>query len=236
MIAKIINNILFSIGKYTACREHAFIIEKVHNSSTQIETLSCDKLNVSDIPLKKVTDLLTKPNTTHIIGLHREFIFDATNNVAYKFIMPEMKSTHVLLNDLSIELRLNEIYKNEKFYEGKYAKFGNIELITLIDDRMDIKNKIKCLTFNWSADAIPLEKNETIPKSAIDILEELKYLPIDIKPANFVKFKNKDGSFDYIPIDAKLIGSKKSNSTRSIFVKSCKATSPYLHESQFIRK
>lgn len=236
MITKAINSILFSIVKYTSCREHAIVIKKARNSSTTIETIGYDKLNASDISLNKVTNLLSRKNVVHVIGLHREFIFDATNNLAYKLIRPEMTSTHFLLNNLNIEFRLNAIYKSAKFYGGKYAKFGNIKSSILIDDRAGTEKRIKCLTFNWSVDAIPLEKNETIPKSTIDMLEKLGYLPIDIKPGNFVKFKNNEESFDYIPIDAKLIGLKKSNSTRSLFVKSCKETSPYLHESKFIGK
>ncbi|WP_318452443.1 hypothetical protein [Photobacterium leiognathi] len=119
-----------------------------------------------------------------------------------------------LRRDTEKELRLNDIY--EVIYQGKYAY-----LATFSSVEVDLgEGKVfSAPSFPINRDALPIEKGEKISLSAIQELQKAGYNPTDIKLDNFVKVKNEEGSYDYLPIDAKLIGKDGSSSLRSRFVK-----------------
>ncbi|MCL1122934.1 hypothetical protein [Shewanella surugensis] len=160
----------------------------------------------------KVKHLTDSYNVKHLTGANRD-----------TYISPTGKGFKIgkgvdSVKDAEMERRsqrLNDIYSNPKFYGGKYANVGSLQLVT-----EDGRQKV-ATSFQLIKDAIPLqfkksenglgvsnvpETYEKVPQSALDELIKAGYNLWDVKPDNFVKIKNEQGSWDYLPIDAKLIG------------------------------
>ncbi len=151
-------------------------------------------------------------------GSHRDVYINKETGIGYK-IRKNIQNTHAaslkdneLLN--SDDLRLNAIYQNKNFYDGRYKEHANFQLVEILDDYTD--RIIEVLIFQKIPNAIPLAPNERIPYSAIHMLENIGYFPYDVAPSNFVKvFNSETNQYDYIPIDARLIGHKRSSSLRT---------------------
>ena len=224
---------------FTKSIRHCFPISCIYRTDVELATVPKNqnsKINESNKEIPSLKELLSGKKIKTKRGLHREFIFDPNLCVGYKFTNRDLKSKHMLLNNISLELRLNDIYRSPRFYDGKYSDLSSIEIIDILDDRDNDSRLIKGLKFKLPNNYVELDDDEIIPRSAINELENLGYFPIDIKPQNFIKFKNTNGGYDYIPIDAKLIGKQHSGSYRSNFVKTQKKMNPYLHNSKHLEK
>ncbi len=79
----------------------------------------------------------------------------------------------------------------------------------------DTNEKEMVSTFSLIPEAESLEANELVPLSVLTQIERAGYLMYDVKPNNFVKIKNENGNYDYLPIDGKCIMKFGSGSIRS---------------------
>ncbi len=159
-------------------------------------------------------------------GTNREVFIDPKTGQGYKIF--KLDSTWSALTDA--DLRVNDIYRDHRFYGGKYASFATNEIITMRDDRVKGAPQVKVFSFQKIPEAKSLGPNEKIPHSVLVMMEQAGFRPFDIKPDNFIKLANAHGGYDYLPIDAKLIGLKRSNSERSLEVQSFKErVGPYCY-------
>ncbi|HGS4916852.1 TPA: hypothetical protein ACMDSN_001264 [Vibrio cholerae] len=165
-------------------------------------------------------------------GTHRVVYIDKETGFGIKVMKKE--STWGQFKDWDI--RLNALYKDEMFYSGKYAEFGCYKTLTIIDDMVDNASRapISVTYFRKIPNAEKLRRWDQVPLSTLLTLESMGYQPFDIKPDNFVKIINGD-NYDYLPIDAKLIGKLRSNSVRSIRVRDLREQQgPYCYSGKYV--
>ena len=122
------------------------------------------------------------------------------------------------------DMRLNDIYESEKFYGGKYAALATQNTINM--------NGLDVPVFDLIPNGKPLRRNEKIPISTLRMMNDADFIPRDVKPDNFIKIKNKNNTYDYIPTDAKLIGLQRSGSLRTYGVNRLVKT--YGHFNKFV--
>ncbi|EJL6278991.1 hypothetical protein NMR61_003626 [Vibrio cholerae] len=61
------------------------------------------------------------------------------------------------------------------------------------------------------------------------------FMPFDIKPDNFVKVKNDNDQYEYVPIDAKLIGKINTGSFRTVRVLELREQQgPYCYSGKYV--
>ncbi|MCL1123826.1 hypothetical protein [Shewanella surugensis] len=173
---------------------------------------------------KKILDIMFKPGVKHYQGANRDV-----------YITPSGDGVKVIKSAIAAEplkqsktcLRLNEIYTSPHFYQGKYAHLAR----HAVERMIGIEGKVITVsTFKTIPDAEQLKcvkENggiyryrdfEAIPESTLQELRNAGFNPWDVKPDNFVKIKNDNGGYDYVPIDAKYIGTvglERSNSLRT---------------------
>ncbi|ODY13092.1 hypothetical protein BBM16_16425 [Vibrio parahaemolyticus] len=166
---------------------------------------------------KTVYQLIGKANAglfQRFEGTNRDVFIDNDIGFGYKLFKLNSTWAHYPRSDE----RLNDIYRNKYFYNGKYANYAQFGFVEMIDDRQANKPKILVGVFKTIVGSESLAPDEKIPLSVLLNLELLGYMPFDVKPENFVKVKNPTGSYDYLPIDAKQIGLFRSDSKRTFFV------------------
>ncbi|ANB97450.1 hypothetical protein [Vibrio parahaemolyticus] len=66
----------------------------------------------------------------HFSGINRDVCIDFDNGVGYKIFKKDSS-----WGGDEADFRINDIYKNIGFYEGKYSKYANNSKIEIIDDR-----------------------------------------------------------------------------------------------------
>ncbi len=196
--------------------------------------IDLEKINLAD------EDIDEEPITGTIIDLPLlaselnpdTFLSKASNNRVVYFsenqgtsfkLFSEQSSYGYNDSDALADKRLNAIYKSSHFYAGKYKQYAQFSTHTFTMN-IDESGKIKpsdmhyeqmVSTFSLIPEAEPLEANELIPLSVLTQIEKLGYLMYDVKPNNFVKIKNENGGYDYLPIDGKCIMKFGSGSIRS---------------------
>lgn len=164
-------------------------------------------------------------------GTNREVFIDKKTGQGYKIFKQD--STWGALTNA--DLRVNDIYRNHNFYDGKYAIFANNDLITMRDDRVCGSPRVRVFSFQKIPGAKHLDNHEKIPYSVLAMMEQAGFRPFDVKPDNFMKVKNPHGSYDYLPIDAKQIGLTRSNSERSKEVRQFKQQhGPYYYGQRYV--
>lgn len=164
-------------------------------------------------------------------GTNREVFIDKKTGRGYKIFKQD--STWGALTNA--DLRVNDVYCNHNFYDGKYAIFANNDLITMRDDRVCGSPRVRVFTFQKIPGAKHLDNHEKIPYSVLVMMEQAGFRPFDVKPDNFMKVKNSHGRYDYLPIDAKQIGLTRSNSERSREVREFKQQhGPYYYGQRYV--
>ncbi|WP_299490881.1 hypothetical protein [uncultured Shewanella sp.] len=173
---------------------------------------------------QKVLDIKYTPKVKHYEGANRD-VYITPDGKGVK--VSKSSSPKDALAQAKTCLRLNEIYTSPHFYNGKYAHLATHKVERMID--IDQK-PISVSTFNTIPNCEQLtchkEKGgiyrnhdfEAIPGSVLKMLRKAGFNPWDVKPDNFVKIKNSEGGYDYLPIDAKYIGTiglERSNSLRT---------------------
>lgn len=94
--------------------------------------------------------------------------------------------------------RLNDIYCSEHFYNGQYAHLAQNRLVYL---NLNGK-KFRANEFVYEPQLEPLDFNERIPYSVIQMIENAGFVYYDNKRENFLKINTPEG-YHYIPIDSK---------------------------------
>lgn len=173
---------------------------------------------------RKVLDIMFTPKVKHYQGANRD-VYIAPSGEGLKIVKSQKSGDDITQSQTC--LRLNEIYKSPHFYKGKYAHLAThkVERMIGVDGQ-----SVTVSTFKTIPNSEPLkcykEKGgiyrdqyfEAVPESALAMLRKAGFNPWDVKPDNFVKIKNAQGSYDYLPIDAKYIGTiglNRSNSLRT---------------------
>ncbi|WP_299010838.1 hypothetical protein [uncultured Shewanella sp.] len=161
----------------------------------------------------KIEHVTTNLESKFIItkkGVNRNIYILKTEKMGYKIYYNEnairnMKKKNATLN---LDLRLNDIYSSEQFYNGKYSYLNANESLFIDGQFVSV--------FYLIENAIPLGIKDSIPLSTINMMIDAGFSAIDIKPVNFVKVPNEDGGYDFLPIDAKYIANTRcrSNSVR----------------------
>lgn len=114
------------------------------------------------------------------------------------------------------DLRLNDIYYDDEFYEGRYKEQIDYQVINFYED--GVRKIFNSVTkFKIIPGFENLSEDELIPRTTIKMLKEMGYIPHDIKSTNYIKVKHND-TYDYIPIDAKYIGRLGSDTFRTRLV------------------
>ncbi len=182
--------------------------------------------------IKKYSELRNELRFERFAGAHRDVYINKRTGDGYKVIRRVRNRFETSLDDDALrnsdDLRLNAIYKSDQFYGGRYRDYACFQLIEIEDDYRN--GMIEVLMFQKIPGALPLTLNEKIPHSAVRMLESMGYFPYDMIPGNFVKVFNPDtNQHDYLPVDAKFIGYKKSSSIRTRDIKRYKKTTqlPY---------
>jgi hypothetical protein len=164
---------------------------------------------------KKIEHITKSYDVEYQRGANRAVFIDSTGH-GYK--MPLDKHPMIAKGMAKFEQRLNQIYKSPDFYGGKYAHLATTKTTTI---KTLVGTPIKITSFDMikGAEKLKYEINETggvaykdcekVPESALEELRKAGFNPWDVKPDNFVKIKNDEGGYDYLPIDAKLIGRTK---------------------------
>ncbi|CAH0539699.1 hypothetical protein [Vibrio marisflavi] len=148
-------------------------------------------------------------------GHHRTTYIDTDLGFGYK--IAKQKYLNKAAKMSNEDLRLNEIYNSDMFYNGRYKQRGQVQVVNNIGSIETSEGITRFILFK---NAEKLSEGEKIPMSAVTMLQNMGFNPIDLKPSNFVKVKF-NGRYDYIPIDAKYIGRTelhaigRSNSIRS---------------------
>lgn len=158
-----------------------------------------------------LSTLLENPTIKKINGINRQVFLDHNNSVGYKFYLPTQNISEESLKPED-ELRINDIYKNNNFYAGKYAEFGKVEMITIVDDIYSKNNTAyKAIKFPLIKNTRQLLPNEKIPEDWLMKFDQLGFGSMDIKPQNFIYVTQPNGTLDLLPVDAKFIGLTPSN-------------------------
>ena len=180
---------------------------KISFHSVSICALFISKLKKHTLKPKRLSDLNCDTfNVFH--GGNRQVYINKKTHHGYK--IPKNLASCDKFSHL--DLRLNDLYRNDSFYGGKYSSHANFSVTELSGE--DGK-KYAIPTFKAIDKYQILSSNEKIPRTCIEMIEASGFSFIDVKPGNFIKVKNETKGYDYLPIEAKFMSLNRSNSSRS---------------------
>ncbi|WP_298772024.1 hypothetical protein [uncultured Shewanella sp.] len=207
----------------TAVKDFFLRARKPEENATQTRGKQLTEL-VNTQCRRKVLDIMFTPKVKHYQGANRD-VYITPSGEGIKIVKSQKLGDDIKQSKTC--LRLNEIYESPDFYKGKYAHLAThkIERMIGVDGQPVTVSTFKTIP---QSELLKCHKEkggiyryhdfEAVPESALAMLRKAGFNPWDVKPDNFVKIKNDQGSYDYLPIDAKLIGTiglERSNSLRT---------------------
>ena len=150
-------------------------------------------------------------------GGSRVCLIDKKNGVVYKTPrLSEFRKTQNFSCVKQDEI-LFQLYRNSRFYDGKYASYSEHKIVTLKgnDTYNDTYKDCPMIICKSIENFTELDFYEKIPKSALHQFEKLGFSMWDVHYGNFVKVKQDQGVDHYIPIDGKFMGLKHGSSFQS---------------------
>lgn len=192
-----------------------------HATETRANTLKTLIQSKNPTKMEHLTSRMEEKNITHHHGRNRDVYINHSSKRGYKFPTRDGDWTgakpYGKFNN-NPDLRLNDIYKSKDFYNGKYANLATHKTMKM--DGMDVP------VFNLIPNSKPLGPREKIPLSTLKMMEKAGFKPHDTKPDNFVKVKNDQNGYEYLPIDAKQITKNRSYSFRTLAVEHTYSNKP----------
>lgn len=225
---KVYNVKLHEDGEFTVERQYAGVSENLCRPFTAIkdffgrmstsgESATEERAEqmariINDNSTIKLNQMKNKVGMTFFEGANRDVYIDQKGN-GFKVSKNNLDGRDIGIANTS--LRLNDIYSNPNFYGGKYAHLATNE-VRRAEDASGTKMTISTFSVIKNAESLQYTKHdggvvsnrpyEKIPESALQELKNAGFQAWDVKPDNFVKIKNETGGYDYLPIDAKYIG------------------------------
>ncbi|EGQ8390344.1 TPA: hypothetical protein ACMDPN_001030 [Vibrio cholerae] len=207
------------------------ILSNINNGTPQKNVLD-STISEHAIPccLSLLEEGVSSGRISKFEGTHRIVYIDDDTGFGLKILKNDSSWSKCFAADL----RLNELYQDKRFYSGRYAAFSKYKIVHIEDDVFDGKF-IKAIFFRKIPGCEPLSRWDQIPLSILLKLESMGFMPFDIKPDNFVKVKNDNDQYEYVPIDAKLIGKINTGSFRTIRVLELREQQgPYCYSGKYV--
>lgn len=131
---------------------------------------------------------------------------------------------------LQRDLRLNAIYSDDNFYNGRFKEHACFQFIEIEGDTPN--NTIEVMMYKPIPNAKPLSEGERVPHSTLENLAKLGYYIHNVRLQDFAKvFNPHTDRDDYIPVNAKFIGQKESDTVRSRNIRQAKVVDKDLYEN-----